>query len=116
MYDAGYDIREAASFWEIMMNNTKDENFINKITGSTMNLLNSIEGELEADLLENLGDQGIDILVTQILDTVYTSHPLAVKRYGNINKHISEIYENTEWANYIVGQDGFEKSLSSLID
>ncbi|NER12896.1 M48 family metalloprotease [Leptobacterium flavescens] len=114
MHNSGYDIREAAKFWQIMVSNTKNEKFMNKITSSTWDMINSIEGELDGDLLNQLGKEGSDLLVTQILETVYTSHPLSVKRFGDINRLLAVTYEGVDFSQYQIGKEEFDKYIAEI--
>lgn len=116
MHNSGYDVREAAKFWQIMVANTKDEKFMNKITSNAWDMLNSIEGDLEGDLLKNVGQEGADMLVTQTLETIYTSHPLSIKRFGDINQLLSTTYDGVDFSQYSIGQEAFNKYISVLKD
>lgn len=114
MSQAGYDPREAANFWQIMMANTKDQKFMNKIFNSTLNMVNTMDDELDEINFDTLGKDGTDILVKTLLETVYTSHPLSVKRYGDINRLLSTIYESTDYTQMEIGKAAFGKYLNGL--
>ncbi len=114
MSEAGYDPREAAKFWQIMMANTKNQKFMNRIFNATLQMVNTLEGELDELKTEDLGKEGMDILVGAILETVYTSHPLSVKRYGDINRLLSTTYETMDYDTMEIGREDFEKYLKKL--
>ncbi len=114
MAEAGYDPREAASFWQIMMENTKSKDFMSGLFSKTLNMVNSIETDLEDVDFASLGQEGTNILVKGMLETVYTSHPNVVKRFGDINKILSTTYENTDFDALETGGDQFNKFLGKL--
>ena len=114
MYNSGYDLREAARFWQIMVNNTKNETFMNNMTSNAWEMLNTIEGEFDGDLLKNLGEEGSNILVTEILETVYTSHPLSVKRFGDISKLLATSYKEIDFTQYSTGKEAFDTYIATI--
>jgi beta-barrel assembly-enhancing protease len=114
MQEAGYDPREAANFWQIMMASTKDEKFMNKIFKSTLDMITNVEGELDEINFDTLGKDGTDMLVETILETVYTSHPLSIKRYGDINRLLSTTYESTDFTQTVTGKADFDKYMKAI--
>ncbi|WP_340066504.1 M48 family metalloprotease [Ascidiimonas aurantiaca] len=114
MYNSGYDLREAARFWQIMVNSTKNETFMNNLTSNAWEILNTVEGELDGDLLKNLGEEGSNVLVTEILETVYTSHPLSVKRFGDINKLLATSYKEIDFTQYSTGKEAFDTYMAAI--
>ncbi|MFS4448375.1 M48 family metalloprotease [Maribacter sp. 2307UL18-2] len=113
-YEAGYDPREAARFWEVMMANTGDQKFMNSIFKTTANMVNNIESDLDDVDYASLGEDVVDVLVGSLLETVYTSHPLVVKRVGNINQLLTSIYADTDFSELEVGKKAFDTYLGKL--
>ncbi|QHI36404.1 Beta-barrel assembly-enhancing protease [Kordia antarctica] len=114
MYNAGYDVREAKKFWQIMVNKTKDEKFLNKVTTNALDLLESLDGNVDGDMLKNASNEGMNMLAKQILETIYTSHPLSVKRLGSIQQLLSRIYNDLDYEQYSIGKEEFDKYLGKL--
>jgi Zn-dependent protease with chaperone function len=115
MFNNGYDVREAARFWQNMMLLTKNETFMGTLTNKTFEMLNTVQTEIDGkDFLSTLGEKGTIALVGSILETIYTSHPRSIKRYGDINKLLATTYKNAEMDQYIVGKEEFEKYMSTL--
>ncbi|MEP1487865.1 MAG: M48 family metalloprotease [Algibacter sp.] len=114
MSEAGYDPREAANFWKIMMENTGNQRFMNKIFTSTLSMVNNIETDLDETNYGTLGEDSMGILVKSLLETVYTSHPLTIKRLGDINHLLSTTYINTNFSQLEVGKESFDKYLGKL--
>ncbi|AUP79135.1 M48 family metalloprotease [Flavivirga eckloniae] len=114
MSEAGYDPREAANFWKIMMENTGNQKFMNNIFNSTLSMVNNLETDLEKTDYGALGEDGIDKLVKGLLETIYTSHPLAVKRLGDINHLLSTTYKDTDFTQLDVGKESFDKHMKKL--
>lgn len=111
MVEAGYDPREAANFWTIMKENTANQKFMNKIFSSTLGMVNTIETDLDETDYGDLGEEGMDILVKSLLETIYTSHPLAIKRLGDINVLLSSTYSDTDFSQLEIGQESFMQYL-----
>lgn len=114
MSEAGYDPREAANFWKIMMENTGNQKFMNKIFTSTLSMVNNIETDLDDTDYGALGEDGMDVLVKSLLETIYTSHPLAIKRLGDINRLLSTTYTDTDFSQLEVGKESFDKHIGKL--
>ncbi len=114
MSEAGYDPREAASFWEIMMENTGNQKFMSKLFTSTFTMVNTLQTDLSQTNYSDLGKDGINVLVSNILDTIYTSHPLAVKRLGAINNVLSTTYKDTDFSQLEAGKGSFDKHIKKL--
>ena len=114
MSEAGYDPREAAKFWQIMMANTKNQKFMSKVFNSTLEMVNTMEGELDEINFNALGKEGTDLLVKNLLETVYTSHPLSIKRFGDINNLLSTTYETMDFSEMEIGTKDFEKYIKPL--
>ncbi len=107
-YQAGYDIREAASFWNKMQELTSDQNFQSKITSDLMNSLKSNRlSTSNASVMTKLSVAGSDVLAKQILDTIYTSHPKAKKRAQAVNKLVGSVYVDTDWEKMKVNGDKY---------
>ncbi|AUP78004.1 M48 family metalloprotease [Flavivirga eckloniae] len=107
MIEAGYDPREAANFWKIMMKKTSDRKFKNNIFTSTLSMINNIRVD-EVDY-SVLTEDGIDILVESLLETIYTSHPLVIKRLGDINYLLSTTYRDKDFSLYDINKGEFDQ-------
>lgn len=114
MYNAGYDVREAARFWQIMAEKTKNQTFLNQLTNNATVLLESLSDNLDKDALKNVGDEGLNMLTKQLLETIYTSHPRTIKRLGSINELLGTIYEETDFKEYTTGKKDFDKYIKKL--
>ncbi|MDO5979254.1 M48 family metalloprotease [Flavivirga spongiicola] len=114
MSEAGYDPREAANFWKIMMESTGNQKFMNKVFSSTLSMVNNIETDLDKTDYDALGEDGMNILVKSLLETVYTSHPLAIKRLGDINHLLSTTYKDVNFSQLDVGKESFYKHMGKF--
>ena len=115
MYSNGYDVREAARFWQNMMLLTKNSSFMQTLTDKTLNMLNTVDTEIDGkSLVNSLGEKGVTALVGSLLETIYTSHPRSIKRYGDINKLLSSTYKGVDLNQYLVGKEEFEKYISPI--
>ncbi|WP_340200857.1 M48 family metalloprotease [Ascidiimonas sp. W6] len=115
MHSNGYDAREAAKFWQNMMLLTKNESFMSSVTASTLEMVSAIDTKIEGkDFIGSLGEKGAAALVTQVLETIYTSHPRSVKRYGDINKLLATTYKNIDFDQYMIGKEDFEKYMTPI--
>jgi Zn-dependent protease with chaperone function len=95
--EAGYDIREAARFWDKMASLTGDQSFQSKITNDLLGSLKSARLDFSnGNLTAQLSGVGGDLLAKQILDTIYTSHPKAKSRSRNISKLVGTVYQNDD--------------------
>lgn len=107
MVEAGYDPREAANFWNIMKDYTGNQKFMNKIFTSTLGMVNNIQTDLDETDYSALGKDGMDLLVKNLMETIYTSHPLAIKRLGAINTLLSTTYSDTDFSTLETGEEPF---------
>lgn len=111
-YQAGYDIREAAAFWDKMQTLTGDSNFQSEILSS---MVSSLQSERFAwkhfgrSPLERLGAAGTDALGKQLLDTIYTSHPKAKKRARGVDQLVGSVYADTDWSATKVKREKYEE-------
>lgn len=99
-YQAGYDIREAAKFWEKMQGLTGTSSFQSQVTQQLITSLESNRFNYSSygqNPLQKLGSAGADVLAKQILNTIYTSHPKAKKRARAVNQLVSTVYADTKW-------------------
>ena len=99
-YEAGYDIREAASFWNKMEELTGSQDFQNQVTSQLVSMLKSDRfdfGSYGQNPLQQLSAAGLDVLAKQFLNTIYTSHPKAKKRAKAVDKLVSTVYADTVW-------------------
>mgnify|MGYP000574958192 CR=1 FL=1 len=114
MYLAGYDVREAANFWQIMSTQTGNETFQSKLATDAKGLLNSNAVNLEQNFLSSLTQEATSMVIGNFLETIYTSHPLTKKRLKDINQLLLTTYEGEDFGNYMVGLEEYEKFLSSV--
>ena len=96
-YQAGYDIREAAKFWNKMAELTGDQSFQSKLTTDLMGSLQARLSYSNGNMIASLSSVGTDVLAKQVLDTIYTSHPKAKKRARAVNELVSSVYTGTDW-------------------
>ncbi len=112
MFSAGYDVREAARFWKIMSDVTRDEKFLDKAAADAKSLLLTNELNFEKGFLSNLGTQGTELLVGNLLETVYTSHPLTSKRYDDINLLLGTVYKDADMETAFIGKEEYVQFIS----
>lgn len=109
-FEAGYDIREAARFWNKMQELTASQTFQSKITSDLMSSLKSNRlGNSNASVITKLSAAGADVLTKQILDTIYTSHPKAKQRAQAVNKLVGSVYVDADWGKMKVNGDKYLK-------
>ncbi|MCR9100282.1 MAG: M48 family metallopeptidase [bacterium] len=95
--EAGYDIREAAKFWDKMASLAGDQSFQARITNDLLGSLRSARLDFSnGNLTAQLSGVGGDLLAKQILDTIYTSHPKAKSRSRNVSKLVGTVYQNDD--------------------
>ena len=114
MYLAGYDVREATSFWQIMSNQTSDETFQDKLATDAKGLLNSNSVNFDQHFLSSLTEEATGKVIGNFLETIYTSHPLTKKRLKDINQLLLTTYEGEDFSNYMIGVEEYEKFLSPI--
>lgn len=111
-YQAGYDIREAAVFWDKMQELTGETNFQSAMLSSMVEALQSDRFAWEhagKSPLERIGSAGTDALGKQLLDTIYTSHPKARKRARAVDQLVGSVYADTDWSQTRVKQEKYEE-------
>jgi len=114
MSEAGYDPREAANFWQIMIDNTGNQKFMGTVFNSTLQMINNLQTDLKDTNLNSLGEEGVNMLVKNMLETVYTSHPRTIKRYGDINNLLTTTYVNTDFSKLEIGKESFNGQMKKL--
>lgn len=112
MYLAGYDVREAAKFWQIMGSLTGDVSFQSKLKADALGFLESNALNFEQGFFSNLTEQGAEMLAGNFLETIYTSHPLAQKRLADINQLIMSTYGQEDFSQALVGQGEYAQYVS----
>ncbi|HMQ63117.1 MAG TPA: hypothetical protein PKE06_20710, partial [Flavilitoribacter sp.] len=60
----------------------------------------------------NLGTQGTELLVGNLLETVYTSHPLTSKRYDDINLLLGTVYKDADMETAFIGKEEYVQFIS----
>lgn len=111
-YEAGYDIRESAAFWDKMQALTGETNFQSEMLSSMVSALKSDRFAWEhtgKSPLERIGAAGTDALGKKLLDTIYTSHPKAMKRARAVDKLVGTVYASTDWAGTRVNKEKYKK-------
>lgn len=109
-YEAGYDIREAAKFWEKMQELTGTNSFQSEVTSKLINSLESNRLNYSSygqNPIQKLGAAGADVLAKQILNTIYTSHPKAKKRARAVNQLVGSVYTDTDWDELRVKEENY---------
>ena len=107
-FHAGYDIREASAFWQIMLNKTKDAGYQNNLVKNVTNIFLSINLEVKGKTVSTMAQESADHIIKSFLNTIYTSHPSCKKRLRDINDIINTIYINEE-LNLNKGTEAFKK-------
>lgn len=114
-YLAGYDIREAASFWQIMSTKTGDETFQAKMKTDAKGLLNQNVANFEnKNFISSLTEDMTSKVVGNYLETVYTSHPLTQKRLKDINQLLLTTYQHEDFSKFTTGIDEYIKFTTSI--
>jgi hypothetical protein len=112
---AGYDIREAASFWQIMSTKTGDETFQAKMKTDAKGLLNQNVANFEnKNFISSLTEDMTSKVVGNYLETVYTSHPLTQKRLKDINQLLLTTYQHEDFSKFTTGIDEYIKFTTSI--
>ena len=114
MYMLGYDLREAPKFWLKMKSLTGDGSFQGKMNKSAASLLQSKDLKLDKNILNQLGGKSLDAVGGTLLDNIYASHPLATKRYDDINELITTYYKDVDFSKTTIGQEDFKKYLGTI--
>ena len=115
MYLAGYDVREAAAFWKNMSIITGDESFKSKMKEDGMKLISeSLADRKEGGMFSNLAGKASKLALGNLLNTIYTSHPLTEKRLSDINAILLTVYSSEDFSQYIIAREDYDKYLSSM--
>jgi Zn-dependent protease with chaperone function len=113
MYLAGYDVREAGNFWKNMTIITGDETFKSKMKEDARKLVSQSIANKEQGLFAGLAGKASKMVLGNLLNTIYTSHPLTEKRLSDINSLLLTVYGDEDFSQYIVAQEDYDKYLSS---
>jgi len=114
-YLAGYDIREAAKFWQIMSTKTRDETFQAKMKTDVKGLLSQNAANFEnKNFVSSLTEDMTSKVVGNYLETIYTSHPLTQKRLKDINQLLLTTYEGEDFSKFSAGKTDFDKFISPI--
>jgi Zn-dependent protease with chaperone function len=115
MYLAGYDVREAAAFWQNMSVITGDESFQSKMKEDGLKLISeSVANRKEKSPSFRLVGKASKVAIGNLLNTIYTSHPLTEKRLSDINAILLTVYANEDFSQYIIAREDYDKYLSSM--
>lgn len=112
MYLAGYDPREAISFWQLMSEQIGDETFKDKLATNAFDLLNSNAIDLDKNSLANLSGEMTEKVVGSYLETIYTSHPLIQKRLEDIHQLLLTTYDREDFSEYMKGEEEYAAFVS----
>ncbi len=110
-YQAGYDLREAPKFWQKMKNLAGDESFMGGLATNAESMFLNNQLNNSGNLLDDLGAVGTSLLVNQVLETVFTSHPKAIARYNNINLIIKANYGEEDFDQAEIGVQAYMEFL-----
>ena len=114
MYLAGYDVREAATFWQIMSDYAADETFQDKLAKDARNLFNSNAISQNQFSFSSLAEDAAGMVVGNYLETIYTSHPLTQKRLEDINRLLLTTYKGEDFNSALVGGEEYEGFVASI--
>jgi len=113
-YQAGYDIRESARLWEKMSELTGDPSFQGKLKNNLQEMLSSPQFSLSNNPLEYLGEAGKNLLMNELLNTIYTSHPKAKQRAHDIGRLLGTYYQEEDFDAFMKGEEAYDQFLGSL--
>ena len=108
-YQAGYDIREGAKLWQNMANLTGKSDFQSKLKDNVMGMLGSTKMRLAQNPLQYLGKKGTELLMSELLNTIYTSHPKAKNRAHEIGSLVSTYYQEENFDAYVKGGEEYKE-------
>ena len=114
MFNAGYDIREAPNFWKIMKTKTNDSSYITNLQKSVKDMFFSSSFDLSKRGFKNLASETSNKVVTNFLNTIYTSHPLAKKRLRDLNDLVNTVYSNEDLDKLDTKVSRFEKYINPI--
>jgi hypothetical protein len=112
-FSSGYDIREAINFWRKMEDVTKDAGYQNSLEADVKKLLLSTNMNVGGKGVSELATDMTSSIVGNFLNTIYTSHPNAVKRLRDISDLINTVYLSEE-LNLNKGVESYKKRTSKL--
>jgi Zn-dependent protease with chaperone function len=114
-YLAGYDIREATKFWQIMSQKTGEETFQSKMKTDAKGLLNQNAANFEnKNFISSLTEEMTSTVVGNYLETIYTSHPLTQKRLKDINQLLLTTYQGEDFSKFSAGKVEYIKFITSI--
>ena len=112
-YSAGYDIREAISFWRSMETKTKDAGYQSALQDDVTNMLLEVNLEVGGKPINKLAGDMTHSIISNFLNTIYTSHPNAKARLKEVNDLLNSVYLDEDLSKS-VGQEKFKKKTSRL--
>jgi len=111
-HQAGYDVREGAKLWKNMSNLTGQSSFQSRVADSLTGMLESPQMSFSGNPLQTLGQAGKSMLMNELLNTIYTSHPKAKQRAHNIGRLTSIYYQDAELDSSMKGKEMYEEYTS----
>lgn len=112
-FSSGYDVREALNFWRKMKDVTKDAGYQNSLAADVKKKLLSTNMSVAGTGFKNLATDMTSSIVSNFLNTIYTSHPNAKKRMRDISDLLNTVYLSEE-LNLNKGVESFKKRTSKL--
>ena len=112
-YDAGYDIREGASFWRKMEEKMKDATYQSSIKQDVLDMFLDIKLSVANNPINDIAQEMTSEIVNHYLETIYTSHPQTKERIKAINDIINTVYDGYE-LELKVAKESYNKRTTSL--
>ncbi len=114
MRQAGYDVREAAQFWQIMVQQTGDQSFQANLVNNFSSFFEQNKDNLNPDMLNYAVEIGTERIATSYLETIYTSHPLTTNRLRDINQLLLTTYDKEDFSKALIGQTEYEDFVGGI--
>jgi beta-barrel assembly-enhancing protease len=114
MHTTGYDLREAPKFWLKMKELTGEMSFQQKLTSNATGLIKKSNLSTNKDIIAQLGGKALEVAGVTLLENIYASHPLAKKRYDDINELIATYYRDVDFSKAFIGAREFYKFVGHI--
>lgn len=106
MYDAGYDVREAANIWKKLAQDEADAE-TNVVATKATNVMLQMMGEETGAIPE-------EVPTPEKRESLYASHPLSRDRFNHVNFLLSTTYANVDLSKAIVNNEQHRKMILLL--
>ena len=107
MEEAGYDPREASKVWQKFMDFTGNPSLMTQLEQTADEWLKKTEMYPYPNPMASIGDLIFSKVLNKAMDTWYSSHPKATKRFRNLNQLVATNYVRDDWSGVMIGKEEY---------